>query len=82
MNTTTSVLLTGVIVVIGRWAKDEGITSRIVVAVVILALFLSLLGQNQPKLANQFGLLVLITAMFGYAPGILGKLGYPVMKGK
>lgn len=76
MNTTTSVLLTGVIVVVGRWAKEQGITSRIVIGVIVLALFLSLLGQSQAKLANQFGLLILITAMFTYGPAILGQLGY------
>jgi hypothetical protein len=78
MNTTTSVLLTAVIVVVGRWARNEGITSRIVIGIVILALFLSLMGQSQPKLAGQFGALILLTAVFGYGPDILKKLGYPV----
>jgi hypothetical protein len=76
MNTTTSILLTGVIVATGRWAMNQDINARIVIALIILALILSLMGQSQPGLANQFGLIVLLSATFGYGPAIFKKLGY------
>jgi hypothetical protein len=78
MDTTTSVLLTGVIVAIGRWVNDQKLTPRIAIGVVILALFLSLMGQSQPRLASRFAALILIVAVVGYAPSILDKLGYPI----
>lgn len=80
MDTTTATLLTGTIVAIGRWSQDKTWNARIVIGVVILALFLSLLGQSQPKLASRYGALILIIATLGYAPSILAKLGYPLSK--
>jgi hypothetical protein len=69
-------LLTGVVVCVGRWSRKEKITSRIVVGVVIIALFLSLIGERQPRLAGQFSALILLSATFGYGPSILKQLGY------
>jgi hypothetical protein len=68
-------LLTGSIVVVGRWVQDKPVNARIVIGIVASALFLSLLGQADAKLAGQFGALVLITAVFAYAPDILKKTG-------
>lgn len=76
MNTTTSALLTGAIVSAGRWSQDKSLNSRIIISVFVLALALTLMGQANAKLANQFGALVLISAVFGYGPSILNKLGY------
>lgn len=78
MDTTTSALLTGVMVAVGQWAQDKKINARLIIAVLILALFLSLMGQSQPKLARQFGALILISATLGFGPSILNKLGYTV----
>lgn len=84
MNTTNLVLLTGLIIAVGRWIQDKPLTARIFVAIFILALVLTIIGQGQPKLANRLGMIVLVTAIlppYGYGASILEKLGYPVRSG-
>lgn len=80
MNSSNSVLLAGAFVIIGRWTQDKTINARIVVGVFVLALFMSVLSESQPKLGKQFSALVLIAAIFGYAPSILAAIGYPIKK--
>lgn len=75
MDTTTSMLLAGSLVIVGRWTQNKPINARIVIGIVGSALFLSLIGQANEELARAFGGIVLITAVFTYAPGILKKVG-------
>jgi len=75
MNTTTSVVATGVIVIAGRWANDKPIELRIVIGAGAFALGLSLLSGADPELASKFALLVLIVALFRYGPHIMNKVG-------
>lgn len=74
MDTTTSVFLTGVIVTVGRWSQGKGLTIRVVVGAVVLALFLSVLGNVDDKLGRGMALLVLLTAVLTYAIPITKKL--------
>jgi hypothetical protein len=75
MDTTTSMLLAGSLVVIGRWVQDKPVNARIVIGIVGSALFLSLVSQADERLAKSFGAMVLLTATFVYAPAILKKVG-------
>lgn len=75
MDTTTSTLLAGSLVVVGRWVQDKPVNARIIIGIVGSALFLSLIGQADQELARAFGGIVLITATFAYAPDILKKVG-------
>lgn len=75
MNTTTSTLLAGSIVIMGRWAQDKPINSRIVIGIMGTAIMLSLINEADNGLARAFGGLVLVTAVFAYAPDILKKTG-------
>jgi hypothetical protein len=74
MNTTAAVVLTGAIVTLGQWLKDRKVTMKIWIGVAILALMLSLLSEADPKLASQFGALVLVGAFLLYMPDIANAL--------
>lgn len=75
MNPVNSSVLTGVIVVLGRWSEGKTVEIKTVIAVTILALFLSLMEQGNAKLANGFALLIIIAATMRYAIPITKKLG-------
>jgi hypothetical protein len=75
MDTSSSVLLTAIIVTAGQWANGKGLTVRIALAAVFLALMLSVIGETQPKFSRQFALLILVSATLAYAPIIIQKSG-------
>lgn len=75
MNPATSVVLTGVIVTAGSWAKDEPVSIRVVVGGTVLAIGLSVMYESAPDLASKFGALVLLVAAFTYLPAVFYKLG-------
>lgn len=74
MDTTTSSLLTGVIVVSGQVANGKGVNMSVVIAVLFLAMVLSIMGDANSDLARKFGLLILIVALFANGPAILKGL--------
>lgn len=76
MNTTTSVVGTGIIVAVGKWAKDETLSVQIAVGVAGVAIALSLLNEADEKLASGFAALILLLAAFMYLPAIVKKLGF------
>lgn len=76
MNTTTTVVGTGVLVAAGRWANNQPLDIRIAIGVGAFALILSLIGNADEDLAAKFALAVFILACFRYLPGIVQKLGF------
>jgi hypothetical protein len=76
MSTTNTVVLTGVVVALGRWAQGKPVEFRMAIGALVLALFLAAMDDASPKLASQFGALVLVTALLIYAVPIAQKLGY------
>jgi hypothetical protein len=76
MDTTTSAIATGVVVTVGRWAQGNGVEAKTVIGAGIFAIILSLIDSGQPKLAANFGMLVLVAALFRYTIPIAKKLGY------
>jgi hypothetical protein len=75
MDTTTSVVATGIVVFVGQWAKkDEGPGIKLVVGTMALAIFLSFISQMNEKLGSQFAVLILIGALLTYAQPIFRKL--------
>ena len=74
MDTSTSMILTAILATAGSWAKGKGVSVRMAVAAVFLGIMLSVIGQSEPKFAKQFGILILVSATFAYAPAILGKI--------
>lgn len=75
MDTTTSVVLTGLVAVAGQWINGKGVTVRLVVGLFFLAIMLTLLAQWNPKVARGMGMLVLITVAFTFGPAIVRKAG-------
>lgn len=74
MDTTTSTLLTGLVVVGGNVAKGKGVSVQIVIAVLFLAMMFSIMGDSNPPLAQHFALLILVVAVVANAPAILDGL--------
>lgn len=76
MNVGTTILLAGTIVVVGKWANDQHIDARTVIMIVVLALGVTIVDDINAELGHAFGLLVLVSATFGYGPFIFKKLGW------
>jgi hypothetical protein len=75
MNTTTSAVMTGAVVYGGRWAQGKPADIKVAIGTAGIAIILSLLAQTNAKLAQQFGLLILVGAAFVYLPTMVEKLG-------
>lgn len=76
MDTTSSVVLTGVIVTVGQWAKKDGkISIKLVVGILFLAITLAAIEAGNEKLARQFAALILVGAALTYVVPITKKLG-------
>ena len=75
MNTTSSVVLTGVVVTAGRWAQGKGLTMHVVVGAGFLTIALAALSQVNEGLASQFGVLILVGAVLVYGVDIAKKTG-------
>jgi hypothetical protein len=75
MNTTNAVLMTGLIVVAGRWAGGKQLDIRLAVGTAGLVLFLAVINSSSPDLASKLAMLVLVSAVFLYGPTITKKAG-------
>lgn len=80
MDTTTSTLLSGLIVIGGQVSEGKGVSLKIIIAVLFMAMMLSVMGEGNAKFAQKFGLLILVCAVFGYGPSILDKTGLTTSK--
>jgi uncharacterized membrane protein len=76
MNPTNSAVLTAGVTITGRWAQGKGPTFKLGIGAFVYLILLSLIWDANEQLASQISLLVLITSLFLYAPGIVKKLGY------
>lgn len=74
MDTTTAMVATGLVVVVGRWADEKKFDSKAIVGVGATAIFLSLIAASNEKLASQFASLILVGAVLIYAIPIGEKL--------
>jgi hypothetical protein len=83
MDTTTETLLTGAIVIIGKWVQpadpkhpEKGhVTAQNIIGIIGAAVLLSLLSEATEKLARGIGGIMLLTAVFTYAVPILRRVG-------
>lgn len=82
MDTSTSALLTGVIVTAGQWSNGKGVTARVILGSCFLALVLSVLSEANEKLAKQFGLVILVTAVLHYGVSVTDSMGLTNTKKK
>lgn len=75
MNPTNSLVFTGLIVTAGTWAENKPLNIKVVGGVGMSALFLAAIGNANPRLAQQFGLLILALAALRYGVPIAEKMG-------
>jgi hypothetical protein len=78
VNTTNWLFLAGAIVVAGKWARGEEISPKTVIAVVILALMITVLQDVDADVANAFTILILVTVVLGNMTPILSKLNMSI----
>ena len=76
IDTNTSIVLTGTLVALGRWATDKTISVDVVVGAGIAAVSLAVLAQANQQLANKFGVAIVLAALFTYLPSIVYRLGF------
>ena len=72
MNTTSSTMLSGALVVAGRWSEGKSVSPRVVVGVVVLVVILSAMPD---EIAKPFAMLILIAALFRYGLPLAQKVG-------
>lgn len=75
MDTVTSVVATGAVVGVGRWSQEKEITPKMFIGLGILAAFFAVFESANEKIAKQFALLVLVSAVLLYGVDIGKKLG-------
>lgn len=75
MDTTTSVIATGLVVTVGRWSDEKKLDVKMFVGFGVLAVFFAVMQSANDKLAQQFALLVLVTAVLLYGVPIGKKIG-------
>lgn len=71
MNLTTWMVLSGVVVVAGRWSRGKGVDAGGIVGLFLLALMLTILSSVDEDFANGMAILVLIAVSYEYLPDIL-----------
>jgi predicted MFS family arabinose efflux permease len=73
MNTTSLIVLTGLVVVVGRWAQGKNFDSKVVIGAVIVIIFLFVAQEFVPEVATPLAALALVAALLTYAVPIFGK---------
>jgi uncharacterized membrane protein YccC len=76
MNTTSALVLAAALAVVGTWAKNDRVNFRMAVGFAVLFILLSIGADINEKLANAFGILIVLTAALLYVPSIVRKLGF------
>ena len=77
MDTTTSVVLAVIITAVGEWSKPDGkLSVKLVIGMMVLALFLSAMESANADFAKKFAMLILVGAIFVNVIPITKKLGF------
>lgn len=75
MDTTSAMLLTTLVVVGGKWSSNDTVSFRLVFGSFITAILLAVMAKENEKFAGQLAVLILVSAVFMYAPSIIKKTG-------
>ena len=75
MNTTSAVVLTGIVAAAGQWAQNKPLTIKTAVGGGILILMLAGLNEIDAGLAGKLAVLILVGALLMYGPAIFKKAG-------
>lgn len=71
MNFQVSLMMTGAVVIAGRWVEGDGLDASVAVGAVIVILMLFAVDSASPHLANAFGGLILVGALLRYTQSIV-----------
>lgn len=80
MKASNIILLAALLVLMGKWSRNQKVTSGIIVGGLFSALVISILDSSQPKLARGFAYLFLVAAALEYLSPILGNTVEPITK--
>jgi hypothetical protein len=75
MDTTTSAVTSGLIVVAGRWAQGKGLDAKVLLGAGFMAIGLTVLASINEPLARGFSVLVLVSVLLTYGIPIFKKAG-------
>lgn len=75
MNPVAAAVITGALVVAGKWSKGNTPTVDNGVGIAGIAVGLALLEQGSPKLATAFGWLIVMSVAIVYIPSIVKGAG-------
>lgn len=75
MNSVSAALITGALIVAGKWASGKAPNLDNAVGVAGIAVGLSLMDQANPKLASAFGWLIVLSVAIVYIPRITKATG-------
>lgn len=75
MNPVTVALATGVLVVLGKWSREQEPNIDNAIGVAGVAVGLAILDQIDGKLGRAFGVLILVSVAVVHLPEIAKKAG-------
>lgn len=75
MNPTNEIVLSGVVVTVGRWAEGKTIDIKLVIGISVVVLSLAALTEANENLARQIALLILVSSVLRYGLVITKKAG-------
>jgi hypothetical protein len=75
-GTTDAAMLTGTVVIVGRWTEGNKLDIKIIIGSVIMAIGLAVVSQINAGLGTAFGVLILVTALLRYIEPIFKKMGF------
>lgn len=70
MRPANAILLTGAVVVAGRWASGQKVTFRLGLGVGVTALLITLVSDSNEQLGKGFAYLILVGATITYGGAI------------
>lgn len=76
MDTTTSVVATGIVVTAGTWTSGKELSFKTFVGFGVMTVILTVMQSANQRFAEQFATLILVAACFYYAVPIAKSLGY------
>jgi hypothetical protein len=76
MNPISALALTGALVVVGKWGKGQKLDIRMAVGFAVLLVMFTIGEDINPQLTRGFAVLVLLTALLVYGPGVVKALGF------
>lgn len=76
MDVGTSVIGTGVVVTVGRWAQGKSLDIKQFVGIGVFAIGIAFVQQANQPFAEKFALMLFIAALMYYLVPITKKLGW------